>query len=345
MRFENLFGRMCACVVALWILSALAAPAFAADSPDALRPLAIQIYPGFLGSFLVSVAQDEGFYKANGLDVKLVPLGDGPRGLAALEGGSIQLAQNNTDFMLLARSRGLDLMMVMGTWGEQFTVIARNDVALPNATSGYPPVMKDLVGKKIGVSARGAGTEYAMRTLLNAAGVDPESVTYIAVGGPAGQVPALRTGNVDAVVAAGIGADIIKALGIGKVVVDLQSGQGPKDLLSIGNCYEGYFGKRAWVVANADTLQRFVKAQQEAEAWARNAANTEKLLDKALAVAPIAGVPDPRAVMKSYLQRAQFHTVYNRECAAGWNQLMIKNKLLNAPMDVNAFVWSGAPQR
>lgn len=306
--------------------------------------LAIQVYPGFLGSFLATVAQEQGFYKANGLDVKLVPLGDGPRGLAALEGGSIQLAQNNTDFMLLARNRGLDLMMVMGTWGEQFTVMARNDVALPDASSGYPAVMKDLLGKKVGVSARGAGTEYGMRTLLTAAGLSPEGVTYIAVGGTAGQVPALRTGNVDAVVAAGLGADVIKAMGIGKPVVDLQAGQGPRELLGLANCYEGYFGERSWVQANPDTLRRFVKAQQQAEAWARDPANGNRLVDIALEVSPIAGVNDARAVMRAYLARAQYHTVYNRQCAAGWDHVLIQNKLLTQPIPVDAFVWSGAPQ-
>lgn len=307
-------------------------------------PLAIQVYPGFIGSFLATIAQDQGFYKANGLDVKLVALGDGPRGLAALEGGSVQLAQNTTDFMFLARSRGQDMMMVMGTWGQLFTIMAREDLPLPNAKNGYPDVMKDLVGKKIGVSARGSGTEYGMRTLLAAAGLDPESVTYIAVGGPAGQVPALRTGNVDAVVAAGIGADIVKALGIGKPVVDLQQGQGPKEFVSLDKCYEGYFGKRAWVEANAETLTRFVKAQKQAEAWARNPANSDKLVEAALAIAPVAGVADPHAVMKGYLAHAQFHTVYDKACAEGWNSLMIKNKLLTTPISLDAAVWSGAPQ-
>ena len=330
-------------VVALTALSCMV-PASQALAQPAARSMAIQVYPGFLGSFLATVAQEQGFYKANGLDVKLVPLGDGPRGLAALEGGSIQLAQNNTDFVLLARNRGLDLMMVMGTWGEQFTVMVRNDVALPDAASGYPTVMKDLLGKKIGVSARGAGTEYGMRTLLTAANLDPDGVTYIAVGGTAGQVPALRTGNVDAVVAAGLGADVIQAMGIGKPVVDLQAGQGPKELLNLANCYEGYFGKRSWVEANGDTLRRFVKAQRQAEAWARDPANEARLLDIALSVSPIAGVTDPRAVMRAYLRRAQFHTVYNRQCAGGWSPLLIQNKLLTKPVDVAAFVWPDAPQ-
>jgi hypothetical protein len=39
-------------------------------------------------------------------------------------------------------------------------------------------------------------------------------------------------------------------------------------------------------------------------------------------------VVEPRAVMKGYLQRAQFHTVYNRECAASRNDLMITDKTL-----------------
>ena len=329
-------------LAALCVAALMCAP-LASHGQPAAKQLAIQVYPGFLGSLLAHIAQDEGFYKANGLDVKLVPLADGPRGLAALEGDSIQLAQNNTDFVLLARSRGLDLMMVMGTWGEQFTVLARTDVALPNAAAGYPASAKDLVGKKVGVSARGSGTEYGMRVILNGAGLDPEGVTYISVGGVSGQIPALRTGNVDAVVAAGLGADVIQALGIGKVVVDLQANNGPADLLAVAKCYEGYFGKRPWVEANTDTVQRFVKAQQAAEAWARNPANEDKLVERALAVAPIAGVQDSKAVMKGYLKKAQFQTVYNRQCAANWSGLMMKNKLLTAPVDVNTFVWAGAP--
>ena len=98
-----------------------------------------------------------------------MPLGNGPQGLAALEGGSIQLAQNNTDFMLLANAKGLKLQMVVGEWGQQFAFVARKGLTLPHLSEGYPAVMKDLVGDKVGVSARGAGTEYAMRAALSQA--------------------------------------------------------------------------------------------------------------------------------------------------------------------------------
>lgn len=311
-----------------------------AQSASHEHALAIQVYPGLFINLLPWVAQAKGFYRAHDVKVTLVPLGNGPQGLAALEGGSIQLAQNNTDFMLLANAKGLKLQMVVGEWGQQFAFVARKGLTLPHLSEGYPAVMKDLVGDKVGVSARGAGTEYAMRAALSQAGVDPNSVRYVAVGGTTGQVPALRSGVVDVVVAPLEDGAVLQGMGVGTIIVDFQKGQGPQSFQRLSDCYEGFFGNQRWIERNGETLRRFVAAEKEAEAWARDPANLNELVSIGLANRPIPGVPDPRALAKGYLSSAQFQTKYDAACVANWNDLLVQVKLLQKPVPIADIVWA-----
>ena len=303
------------------------------------QKLAVQVYSGLFMNLIPWVAQSRGYYEKHGLDVDLVSMNNGPQGLAALEGGSIQLALNNTDVMILADEKGLDLQMVSGNWGQQFSIFARQGLKLPHASQGYPAVMKDFVGKKVGVAARGSGTEIAMRATLAEAGLAPDSVAYVAVGGTTGQVPALRSARVDFVVVPMEGAAVLKAMDLGTSVVDFQKGEGPQSFQRLTDCYDGFFGKRSWIVGHEDTLKRFIAANKEAEAWARNPANLTALSKLMLQKAPKAGVPDPMALAENYLKTAPYQTRYDEKCVSGWNDMLLKNKLIQKPIDPAKLVW------
>ena len=67
------------------------------------------------------------------------------------------------------------------------------------ADSGIADV-KSLRGKQIGVVQRGSASERFARTVLSSSGVDPDSVTYVAVGSGATMEPAVRNKKVDATV-------------------------------------------------------------------------------------------------------------------------------------------------
>ena len=67
--------------------------------------------------------------------------------------------------------------------------------------SGQPEIksLKDLVGKKIGVTSRGDTQELSVRLLLRKHGIDANSVVYIPVGFGGTRLAALQAGTVDAV--------------------------------------------------------------------------------------------------------------------------------------------------
>ena len=105
---------------------------------------------------------------------------------------------------------------------------------MPNLKDGYPAMMKDLVGKKIGVTALAATTEAYMKSAFEGAGLSADSATYIAVGGVTTAVPALKGGVVDAAMMFGTGPELAEALGVGKIVLDYRKGVGPARLRPTG---------------------------------------------------------------------------------------------------------------
>src|ERR1700677_3000620 len=60
--------------------------------------------------------------------------------------------------------------------------------------------IKDLAGKKVGVSAPGSSTDFFLKYLLKKNGVDPTSVAVIGVGLGGTSVAAIEQGQIDAAV-------------------------------------------------------------------------------------------------------------------------------------------------
>ncbi|MBN9324717.1 MAG: ABC transporter substrate-binding protein, partial [Delftia acidovorans] len=160
----------------------------------------IQEYPGASLQFTHWVAIDKGFCKAHGLNCQLVPIPSGPVGLQALAAGSLEISFGSTDVTMQAASRGNDVQLIVGhSPGNVYVLSVRKDVALPNASKGYPAVMQDLKGLKIGVTARGSGTELQTRALFVGAGLSPDAATYVAVGSPGTAYPTFLARQIDAV--------------------------------------------------------------------------------------------------------------------------------------------------
>jgi len=66
--------------------------------------------------------------------------------------------------------------------------------------SGQPEIksLKDLIGKRVGVTSRGDTQELSVRLLLRKHGIDANSVAYISVGFGATRLAALQAGAIDA---------------------------------------------------------------------------------------------------------------------------------------------------
>jgi NitT/TauT family transport system substrate-binding protein len=73
---------------------------------------------------------------------------------------TIDVAQTGTEIAGSTIAAGGDIAIVgISLPNNVLFLAARNDVSLPNRAKGFPSVMQDFKGLKIGVSARGTGAE------------------------------------------------------------------------------------------------------------------------------------------------------------------------------------------
>lgn len=239
-------------------------------------PANVAVYTGALVTVPTYVAKDLGIYDKHGLNVSLLDFRAAPDATAALLSGAVDLMSNSPGNMMLVNSRGRDLVAVVDNFpAPVWSLVVGKDVAVPNKGAGYPALMRDLKGKKIGVPAIGSDGHNFARRFLRDAGMDPEKdVTFLAVGLGPDAVAAFKAGQLDAVMAIEPVQTVLEALG-GKVVLDLLADKMIPEFASWTSSV--YHSTKAHADKNAEMMKRFQAAQEEAVAFVRDPANAEKV--------------------------------------------------------------------
>src|SRR5712671_7128028 len=123
------------------------------------------------------LAQELGEYKRAGVDIELVDFKGGSQALTAVIGGSADVVSGYYDHCvnLAARNQQLTAFVVYDRYpGLVLGVSPRH----ANEISS----VKDLAGKKVGVSAPGSSTDFFLKYLLSKNGVSPDSIAVIGIG-------------------------------------------------------------------------------------------------------------------------------------------------------------------
>ncbi|MCP4618577.1 MAG: ABC transporter substrate-binding protein [Bradyrhizobium sp.] len=187
-------GRLAAAMAALF----LCASGTVAGAQGKGETVKIQDYPG-IGNMLFRVAVSKGYCEAHGIKCQLQMIPSGPLGAQALLARSIDVAFVPPEVLINASIKGAALKIILsGATLNVFHIVIRNDLDAPNAGKGYPALMTDLKGKKIGVPARGSGAELQFRLLAEGAGMKAEDFTFVAVGSPDTSYGALLSRQIDA---------------------------------------------------------------------------------------------------------------------------------------------------
>src|SRR3979411_3544508 len=141
------------------------------------------------------LAQQLGEYKKAGLDVELINFKGGSQALTAVLGGSADVVSGYFDHCvnLAAKNQALEAFVVYDRYpGFALVVSPRNSGAIKS--------VKDLAGKKVGVSAPGSSTDFFLKYMLAKNGVDPDSVGVVGIGLEATAVAAMEQGSGDAAI-------------------------------------------------------------------------------------------------------------------------------------------------
>ena len=170
--------------------SSSSAPA-AAGTP-ALTTVSVGNFPDSALTLPFAIAQDQGYFRDAALNVQAVSATSGPALASELIGGTTQIAVEVPSNAFPAMQQG-EPMVAMPPYG-------RLDLAIVTPDGSGVTSLKSLVGKTIGVTALGASTETFAQYVLQLNGINPKTVTFVAVGALASQEVALRNHKIDATV-------------------------------------------------------------------------------------------------------------------------------------------------
>jgi sulfonate transport system substrate-binding protein len=141
------------------------------------------------------LAEQLGEYKKAGVEIELVNFKGGSQALTAVIGGSADVVSGYYDHCvnLAAKNQNLQAFVVYDRYPGMVLGVS------PRHTNEINSV-KDLAGKKVGVSAPGSSTDFFLKYLLSKNGVAPDSAAVIGIGLDATAVAAMEQGTVDAAV-------------------------------------------------------------------------------------------------------------------------------------------------
>jgi NitT/TauT family transport system substrate-binding protein len=224
-------------------------------------PLTVGMEPNQVNT-LIYIADEEGYFAANGLNVTIRTY---PSGAAATEGlllGDSEIA-TATEFVLVGKTLDKVPLRTIGSIDEfeQIHLVGRKDAGIMD--------VPDLAGKTIGISRKTAAEFYLGRFLelhgMNIREVNLEDIR------PPQIVDALANGDVDAVVTwQPYVSSIQQCMGDRVVAWSVQSGQ-PAFCIAI--CTGD------WADGHPDEITRFVRALSEAQGYLiRNPGSSKAIL-------------------------------------------------------------------
>jgi NitT/TauT family transport system substrate-binding protein len=171
----------------------LATPA-AAQAPEKTK-ISIGVGGKSLFYYLpLTIAERQGYFKAEGLDVEILDFPGGARALQALLGGSVDLVSGAYEHTVSQQAKGQNIEALV-LQGKYSAIV----LAMTKAKAATYKSPKDLKGMKIGVTAPGSSTNMFVNILLAKDGLPPDSVSIIGVGATAGAVAIMQRGEIDAI--------------------------------------------------------------------------------------------------------------------------------------------------
>jgi NitT/TauT family transport system substrate-binding protein len=304
-----------------------------AYSQTARKPMVARMsyFPTFT-SLPIMVAIKQGMFARHSIEPELVTINNGAAIQSALVSRSLDFVINPPQLHLQTVEKGQDVKMFLNNYDKTiFSVLVTTPTPVPNQAKGYPEMMKDFKGLKIGLSGRGSVQELVWRYLLKGAGMDPErDVSFIPVGAGATVIAALQQNLVQAYLTSEPVTSVTTDAGHGRIVMDLWKGQAPEVLWKdwCSNCW----ATRGDVIEKSpEMVKGLAAAIREAHVFMQKPENREPLLAIAEEIAPTAkhvlrkAIPDVLATMGPELTPSAVTAASN---------FLVENGLLKAPIPV-----------
>ena len=215
----------------------------------------------------LTITERLGYFKDEGLNVRISDFAGGTRSLEAVVGGSADVVAGAYEHTINMQSRKQNFQaFVLTGAAPQITV------AISSKLAGKYRSPKDLKGLKIGVSAPGSSTNMVANYLLAQGGLKPTDVAIVGIGtGGATVIAAVDQGRVDVISQTDPAVTMLEKQGKVKVIAETRTPEGTAKLFGGPMPAASLYAPLDFVRKNPNTVQALTNATVRALIWMQEA--------------------------------------------------------------------------
>ncbi len=251
--------------IAVWGLALLASMTLATAGAQGLEKKKITIAVGGKGLFYylpLTIAERQGYFKDEGLEVEIPDFAGGAKALQALVGGSADMVSGAFEHTINMQAKKQPITAIVLQAG--YSSIA---LVLPKDKAAAYKSAKDLKGLKLGVTAPGSSTNMFINNLLAKEGLKPGDVSIVGTGAGSGAVAAMEKGEIDGMSNLDPVISQLEATGKYVAVADSRTEKGMKDIYGGDYLASCIYVNSDFTKKNPKTTQAVVNAMVRALRW------------------------------------------------------------------------------
>jgi NitT/TauT family transport system substrate-binding protein len=234
-------------------LAAALATSFAANAQLEKRDVHIAVGGKTALYYLpLTITERLGYFKDEGLNVRISDFAGGTRSLEAVVGGSADVVAGAYEHTINMQSR-------------------KQSFAISSKLAARYHSPKDLKGLKIGVSAPGSSTNMVINYVLAQGGLTPEDVAIIGVGQGASVIAAMDQGRVDVISQTDPAVTMLEKDGKVKLIAETRTLEGTLKLFGGPMPASSLYAPLDFVKKNPNTVQALTNATVRALKWMQEA--------------------------------------------------------------------------
>ena len=221
----------------------------------------------------LTITERLGYFKDEGLNVRISDFAGGTRSLEAVVGGSADVVAGAYEHTINMQSRRQHFQeFVLTGSAPQITV------AIASRLAAQYKSPKDLKGLKVGISAPGSSTNMVINYVAAQGGLKPTDFSVIGVGAGATVVAAVDQGRVDAISQTDPAVTILEKAGKVKVIAETRTPEGTAKIFGGPMPAASLYAPVDFIKKNPNTVQALVNATVRALRWMQDA-SPQQILD------------------------------------------------------------------
>jgi NitT/TauT family transport system substrate-binding protein len=252
-------------IIFVLILSACGSSSTSTGSGNSSENIPLKIMVGGLNKQIYlpnMLTQRLGYFAQEGLDVTLIDEASGQSAEDEVLAGQVDAGSGSYNHTIELQAAGKQMESVV-----QLTIAPGEAEMVSAKEAGQIRSAKDLIGKNLGVTELGSGTQTLTTILLHNVGIRPDQVHFIPVGAGDTFIAAMQQGKIDAGMTTEPTISRLVSSGVGKVLADLRTPQLTQAALGGPYPFICLFMKNDYVNSHKDVVQKLVNAYVKTLKW------------------------------------------------------------------------------